>query len=339
MTAPDPRDSDPRDREALTGVAAGRRRRRERRGEQPMVPKAEFTSYYGRPVIKPPVWKPLDIAGYLFLGGLAGASSALAAGAGLTGRPTLARNAQVAAVGAIGLSVVALVHDLGRPARFVNMLRVAKPSSPMSVGSWLLSVYGPLAGGAAVSTVTGRLPRLGLLAGLGAAVTGPAVAGYTAVLFADTAVPAWHDGHRELPFLFVGSAAVAAGGLGLATAPLRETWPARFLACAGAVTELTASRLMNRRLGMVAEPYRTGRGGRLMRIAETLTVAGIATAVLGHRSRALSALAGTALLTASAATRFGVFEAGMDSARDPKYTSLPQRERLRAGEGSRAVTG
>ena len=52
-----------------------------------MVPKAEFTSYYGKPVLNPPVWEARDIAGYFFLGGLAGGSSLLAAGADLTGRP------------------------------------------------------------------------------------------------------------------------------------------------------------------------------------------------------------------------------------------------------------
>ena len=69
-----------------------------------------------------------------------------------------------------------LVHDLGRPMRFVNMLRVFKPSSPMSVGSWLLSAYGPAAGAAAVSDVTGILPAAGTAATLGAGLLGPAIA-------------------------------------------------------------------------------------------------------------------------------------------------------------------
>ncbi len=138
-----------------------------------MVPPAEFRSYYGRPVIKEPVWETLDVAGYLFLGGLAGASSALAASAELSGRPELARAAKTVAAGAIGLSVVALVHDLGRPKRFVNMLRVFKPTSPMSVGTWLLTGYGPAAGVAAASAVTGWLPRTGRAATAVAAVTRP----------------------------------------------------------------------------------------------------------------------------------------------------------------------
>ncbi len=92
---------------------------------------------------QPPVWKARDIAGYLFLGGLAGASSLLAAGAELSGRPGLARASKVASTVAVALAGAALVHDLGRPDRFVNMLRVMKPSSPMSVGSWLLVAYSP----------------------------------------------------------------------------------------------------------------------------------------------------------------------------------------------------
>ena len=175
-----------------------------------MVPDAEFTSYYGRPVIKEPVWKAADIAGYLFLGGLAGASSVLAAGAQLSGHRQLARVGKLGALGAISLSAVALVHDLGRPERFANMLRVFKPSSPLSVGSWLLAGYGPMVGAAAVSEVTGLLPGAGLAATLGAGLLGPGVATYSAALICDPAVPAWHAGYREMPYVFAGSAASAA---------------------------------------------------------------------------------------------------------------------------------
>ncbi|MDQ1732171.1 MAG: hypothetical protein QOK10_2330, partial [Pseudonocardiales bacterium] len=176
-------------------------------------------SYYGRPILKEPSWEARDIAGYLFLGGLAGASSILAAGSDLTGRPQLARSAKLGALGAISLSAVALVHDLGKPSRFYNMLRVAKPTSPMSVGSWLLAGYGPLAATTAICDVSHRLPRLGRAAGLGAALLGSGVASYTAALIADTAVPTWHESRQELPFVFVGSAASAAAGFALLTTP------------------------------------------------------------------------------------------------------------------------
>ena len=84
------------------------------------------------------------------------------------------------------------------------------------------------------------------------------------------------------------------------------------------------------RIGIVAECYRTGRAGKLMRAAEALTATGaVALLTRAARSRRAAALAGAALLGASACTRFGIFEAGLASARDPRYTVAPQRERMR----------
>jgi hypothetical protein len=302
-----------------------------RGGDEQMVPEADFTSYHGRPVLKETVWGPA-IPTYQFLGGLAGASSALAAGAQLSGHPQLARTAMAGAAGAIGLSMGALLYDLGRPARFVNMLRVFKVTSPMSVGTWLLSAYTPLAWTAAASAVTGKLPRAGLAATVAAGVLGPGVAAYTSVLVADTAAPAWHDAHRELPYLFIGSAATAAGGLGLLLVTPDAARPALRLALLGAAAELTAERLLDRRLGPAAEPYRSGRSGALMRASQGLAAAGAIAALLGRRNRAVSSLAGAALLAGSALSRFAVFEAGRASVRDPKYTVGPQRERVGRGQ-------
>ena len=205
-----------------------------------MVPDAEFRSYYGRPVLKDPAWKTVDVAAYLFLGGLAGASSALAAAAHRAGYDELATVARITAGGAISGSAAALVHDLGRPARFINMLRVFKVTSPMSLGSWLLAAYGPVAGASAAAAITGKLPKTGRAAATVAGVMGPAVATYTAALICNTAVPAWHDAHREMPYLFAGSAAAAAGGVGLLTLRPDQAVPAARLAVAGAVTELAA---------------------------------------------------------------------------------------------------
>ena len=282
-------------------------------------------------MIKEPVWKNPDVPAYLFFGGLAGASSVLAAGAQLSGYRQLARAAKISALGAISVSTVALINDLGRPARFVNMLRVFKPSSPMSVGSWLLASYGPVAGAAAVSEVTGLLPGAGLAATLGAGLLGPGVATYTAALICDTAVPAWHEGYREMPYVFAGSAASAAGGLGLLVVHPADAGPARDLAVLGAAVELIAKRQLLARLGDLAEPYRAGTTGTILRLAEFLTAGALAGAVLGGKSRAVSALSGASLVAASAMTRFGIFEAGRASARDPKYTIVPQRRR-RGGE-------
>ncbi|WGL50485.1 polysulfide reductase NrfD [Nocardioides sp. BP30] len=297
--------------------------------EQPMVPDAEFESYYGRPILKEPTWKTPDVPLYLFLGGLAGCSALLAEGAALTGRPELERVTRLAAATGAAAGTVALVHDLGRPERFLNMLRVFKPTSPLSVGSFILAPFASLAGAAAASHVTGLLPRLGRLAGVGAAAFGPPLATYTAALVANTAAPAWHEAHRELPFVFGGSGAQAAGGLAMLLVPTDQAGPARRMAVAGAAVELVAAEAMLRH-GLVSEPYTIGMPGRLMRVARGATVAATAATVLaGGRSRIVAALAGVSYLTASLTTRFGVFEAGRASTRDPKYVVVPQRERLR----------
>ncbi len=288
-------------------------------------------SYYGAPIINPPVWEEREIAGYLFTGGLAGASSLLAAGAELTGRPTLARRSKLCASGAIVVSLTALIHDLGRPERFLNMMRVFKPTSPMSVGTWILAGYAPLNLVSSASAVLGRAPRVGRAAGSGAAVLGAAVSTYTAALVSNTAVPAWHVGHRELPFLFAGSAASAAAGFGLIASPLHENSPAVRMGAIGAAGELIAARLIKRRAGVVAETLEHGTGGRRLKLAELLAGAGAGLAVAGgRRSRLVAAASGTALLVGSAYSRFGLFAAGMASAEDPKYTVVPQRERLAA---------
>ena len=221
--------------------------------------------------------------------------------------------------------MAALIRDLGRPGRFLNMLRVFKVTSPMSVGTWLVSGYAPSAGIAALSSLTGRLPRLGAAATAGAALLAPAVASYTAALIGDTAVPAWHEGYPEMPFIFTGSASMAAGGLGLLGAPLAETTPARNLALLGYAMEASAFERMRHRTGLTAEIYLRGRAGQYIRAGQVLAALGATGAVLsiegpfsGRVSRVVAALSGAALMSASAATRFGVFHAGIASAADPK---------------------
>jgi hypothetical protein len=285
------------------------------------------------------VWRP-DIPAYLFTGGLAAGCALLGAGADLTGRPVTRRAARVTALGALAASTYFLINDLGRPARFHHMLRVAKPTSPMSMGTWILAAFGPAAGLAAVAEAVPWLPRrslparllppAGRVAGLSAAALAPALATYTGVLLADTAVPSWHEAYPELPFVFAGSALASAAGVGLLAGPPGETGPARRLAVAGAAIELAGAHSVETRLGLLSEPYRTGRAGRLLRAGRALTAAGLAGAVLGRRSRLVSALSGAALLAAAVATRFGIFFGGVASAKDPRYTVEPQRARLAA---------
>jgi hypothetical protein len=299
---------------------------------------ARFSSYYGRPIIKAPVWR-WDIPAYLFAGGLAAGAAMIAGGSQLTGRPRLRRVCRFTSLGAVGASTYFLIHDLGRPERFHHMLRVAKPTSPMSMGTWILTAFAPAAGIAAAAELAPWLPRRGPLglarralpavgdaAGLAAAALAPALATYTGVLLSDTAVPAWHDAHRELPFVFASGALASAAGMTLLAAPVTEHPPARRLVLALTATEMISSRRLER-MGLTGEPYRQGHSGRLVRAGRVMLAVGAAATVLGRRSRVVSALAGAALLTSSALIRFGVFQAGLASARDPRYTVVPQRER------------
>jgi len=295
-------------------------------------------SYYGRPVIKAPVWEA-GTAAYLFTGGLAAGTAVLAAGADVVGAERLRRASWLGSFGALLASVVLLIDDLGRPERFHHMLRVAKPTSPMSIGTWLLSAFGPGVGAAAVwellparwrSSWPARFLRgLSRVLGLTSATIAPGIATYTAALLSQTAVPGWNEVRQELPFVFAGSAAAAGGGFGMVSAPLAEAGPARAFAAAGAAGELVASRVMERRMGLIGEVYHHGAAGRRRRASELLTVAGLAgTVLVAGRSRAGAAASGAALLAASALQRFGVFEAGVASTKDPRYTVVPQRRRL-----------
>ena len=85
-------------------------------------------------------------------------------------------------------------------------------------------------------------------------------------------------------------------------------------------------------MGLSAEPLQEGLAGRLMRASQLLTISGATGALLGGRWRPIAALSGAALIAGSVCTRFGIFEAGQASAKDPKYTVVPQRARLEAGE-------
>jgi formate-dependent nitrite reductase membrane component NrfD len=297
-----------------------------------MVPRAEFQSYYGRPVLKRPRWKAPHLPGYLYFGGLSGASATMAALAGATGRGRLATTGRITAATAAAAGSALLITELGRPERFLNMLRVFKPTSPMSVGSWVLAAHGGLSGASAASAVTGVAPWLGRAAGAGAALTGPVLATYTGVLIADTAVPAWHEGYRHLPLLFAGSALASAGAVGMAAVPGAEGGPARRMALLGAGLELAAAGTLEKGAGMrgehtelVSEPYRTGRAGVLLRCGRGLTAAGAAGTLVSGRSRTAAVLSGLALTGGALCTRFGVFYAGLASAEDPKYTVVPQR--------------
>jgi formate-dependent nitrite reductase membrane component NrfD len=287
-------------------------------------------SYYGQPVIKQPVWKA-EIPWYLFTGGLGGASAGLAYLAELRGSHVLARRAWVAALAGVGVSPALLISDLGRPARFLNMLRMFKVTSPMSVGSWVLAAGGAATGLSALSALTGRLPALGRLAKPAAGALGLPLSTYTAALIAQTAVPAWHEARGELPVLFAGGAAASAGAAATVLTPVAHAAPARRLAVLGAATQLITAPLMQHRLHELAEPYRTGPAATYSQTARALTAAGaLLIRTRGARSRANAAAGGALVLAGAACERWSVFKAGFQSARDPTYTVAPQRRRALA---------
>ena len=292
---------------------------------------AESPTYYDQPVIKAPVWI-WSIAAYLFVGGAAGASAALGSAAqaidprGLRG--LILRAHAVSAIGDV-LSAGLLIHDLGRPARFLNMLRVFRPTSPMSMGSWILT------GSGAASTLAlilwpqrGALGRIGNLAGYVSGALGLALAGYTGVLLASTAVPVWLGGRRTLPALFLASGATSAGTiLGLLPLRRREREVARRFAIMGGAAELVLGLVYEREVGRserAARPLHEGVSGALWKLSRGLTAAGLGLALLGNRRR-VSRLANLLGAGGALALRVAVFTAGKASARDPRATFEQQR--------------
>jgi len=289
----------------------------------------EMRSYYGRPILKEPVWQP-EIPFYFFTGGVAGGCSVLHGLARVADRERLAKTALYVGAAADLVSPALLISDLGRPERFLNMLRVFKVTSPMSVGSWVLFVSGGSSTTAALLERLGILKRATVAAEAVSFLTGPPLATYTGTLLADTAIPVWHEARRELPWLFGASAAASAGAATTLFAG-DEAGPARRLAILGAAGALGLKEVMQRRLGFVGEVYEQGEAGRYGRVSKGLTATGAALlAAKGRRSRAAAVAGSTLVLAGELALRWSVFKAGFQSARDPRYTVIPQRERLAA---------
>jgi formate-dependent nitrite reductase membrane component NrfD len=339
VTRRDGRHIDPR-AGALEGEGAGQKVSAERGEPSPLdvwtqVPsRAEEAgpSYYDRPVLKEPVWI-WAVPAYFFVGGAAGAASVLGETAEALGGPEMAGLVKRArwlgaAGGAVGTAL--LVYDLGRPARFLHMLRVFRPSSPMSVGSWVLAAAAPMFAASAVLPHTGPLGRVGNAIGKVAAALGLPLAGYTGVLLASTAVPLWQAARHALPVLFMASAASSASAL-LDFADLNETESevVRRFGIAAEVSELVTAFVLEKqvsRVERVGEPLSTGIAGSLWKSSTALGVTGLALSLLPGQSRAKSILSGLIGTAGGLCVRFAVFEAGKASARDPRATFAQQRE-------------
>lgn len=271
-------------------------------------------------MIKPPEWTDL-IPVYFFAGGLSGASAVLAFCERMAKNDRLARVMLLSAAGGCAVSAFCLIADLKKPERFLNMLRVFKPTSPMSVGVYLFSTFSGATFAAAVSELTGIARPLGRVFEAIAALAGPAMSCYTAVLIGDTVVPAWHYGRNSMPLLFAATSAASAGGIGLLLAPNGTGGAARRLAIAGAAGSIAALERLHKELGpRQVEAYEIGEAGFFAKATRVLNVAGLATAILSRRNARLGKVAGALFLAAGIAERFSVFRAGCNSAKDPSYT-------------------
>jgi hypothetical protein len=291
----------------------------------------EVRSYHGQPVIKEPVWT-WEIPTYFFTGGLAGAGAGLAYLADLRGNDTLARRAWAVSLTNVMLSPALLTSDLGVPLRFLNMLRMFKITSPMSVGSWILSGSGLATSLAATNAWTGLFPKTSKVARPAAALLGLPLSTYTAALITNTAVPVWHEARRLLPFVFAAGAASSAGAATLAVAPPEQAGAARRLALAAAGLELGLEQLMEKRLGELEETYKRGPAGKFARVARATTLGGAALAAARPKSRLASGLGGALMCAGALSTRWSIFKAGFQSAADPAQVIGPQRGAIERGE-------
>ncbi len=276
--------------------------------------------YYGRPIVKPPVWTAL-IPVYFWSGGWSGASAALGLAARLSKNDRLARTLTLSAAAGSIVSGACLIADLKKPQRFLNMLRVFKPTSPMSVGVYLFSLFGGAATSAAAGELTGIGPRIAHLAEGVAGLTGPMMSVYTSVLIGDTVVPAWHHARKALPIIFAATSASTAGALAMLLCETRDAKPARRLALLGAAAMPLALERLRGELGPFQfEAYETPNAAKLSHLARMLNVTGFAFGLFASRHRKAAKIAGALLLAAGLAERFAIYQAGKASAQDPKFT-------------------
>lgn len=274
---------------------------------------ANVSAYPAHPILKKAPWTWM-IPAYFFLGGTAGGAATIGGIAELAGNRRLAARARLAALAALVPALPLLILDLGRPARFLNMLRVVRPTSPMNVGTWILTAFGGALTALLFSTLTGVLPAVGRLGGVASTALGPALATYTAVLLSNTSTPAWHGARRFLPALFAAGAASSGGAASCLLTPPAAAAPARRIAIGAAVAEVAIARLMERGLGEVGSVYSEGRAGIYSKSSAALSLGGAATlAALGRRRPGV--VAGSLLLLGGACLqRFAVWQAGRRSA-------------------------
>lgn len=289
-------------------------------------PFPETPSYSGLPIVKPPVWT-WEVPLYFFAGGAAGASSVIAIAAQLTGAtPSLVRDARwIAAIGAAASGPL-LILDLGRPDRFLNMLRVFKPQSPMSVGAWTVTLFGAASTGAVIADMLG-LKRTGDASAFAAALSGLVMATYTGVLLGATAIPVWAAHAKTLPIHF------GASGLASATALLtlrgHDEQALNVLALGAAAFEMYTGIEIESDRTIDSEPLRHGVTGITTRIGGFFSgPLPLVLRLLGIRSKRARRAAAASALLGSLITRVAWVEAGKASAADPRPLLRPPQTKL-----------
>ncbi|HEV7425993.1 MAG TPA: NrfD/PsrC family molybdoenzyme membrane anchor subunit [Thermoanaerobaculia bacterium] len=287
-------------------------------------PMPETPSYYGLPIVKPPVWT-WEVPLYFFAGGAAGASSVIALTAQLAGAsPSLVRDARwIAAIGAAASGPL-LVLDLGRPERFLNMLRVFKPQSAMSVGAWTLTVFGTTTSAAVIAEMLG-MKRAGDASAFIAALSGLVMATYTGVLLGATAIPVWAKHARTLPIHFGASALASATAV--LTLRGHDEQALNVLALAAAAFETYTGIEIESDRTVDSAPLRRGVTGITTRIGGFFSgPLPLALRILGVRSKGVRRAAAASALLGSLITRVAWIEAGKASAADPRPLLRPAQK-------------
>ena len=285
-------------------------------------------SYYGLPLLKAPVWT-WEVPAYFFIGGAAGAAAVIGAVARAGGgRGRLVRDARWIAAAGAAASPPLLISDLGRPERFLNMLRVFKQQSPMSVGAWTLVAFSNAAGAAAFAdavhrSTRGRVPVkvVGDAAEVLSAATGLVLSTYTGVLIGATAIPAWSRNVALLPIHF------GASGVGAAVSLLElmghRDRALNRLGIGAAVVETAIGLGIEGRSDAALDPLKHGWSGRVTRAGGILSgPLPLALRLVAGRSPAARRVAAVSTVLGSLLTRAGWIAAGHESARRP--ADLPE---------------
>ena len=296
------------------------------------------TTYYGQPLLKESVWS-VDIPIYYFLGGTAGAAltlgAALQVACARREHPIRRLSAICHWTGVVGSSLGAafLIHDLGRPSRFLYMMRVFRPTSPMNMGTWILSGAAPTAIFTAVFINSrGFAGTVAEFTGYLSGVFGAALAGYTGVLESNSAIPIWQEARRWMPVLFIASSASSAASV---IDILSDQQPSRVFArifgTAARLTEIFAAWKVEQgasTIPRVGEPLHQGGTGFLWKLSTVLTASSLGLSLLAGRRRKPSVVAGLAGMAGSLCLRFAVHYAGNASARDPVASFHTNRSRV-----------